>query len=118
MKAFLTRFALILIMALAGYAGAWLWLIRTGNRFTLRQLALQPGMSVVDVGCGSGRFTIPIAYQVGPTGEVTGIDIEARKIWQAQQRAKAAGVTNVHFERAGAGEGMLPPERFDRAVLF
>ncbi len=110
--------ALVVIVALVGYAAAWLLLINAGNHLTLRQLALQPGMHVIDVGCGSGRFTIPMAQQVGSTGEVLGIDIEAGKIQRAEQRMQEASIKNVRFERAGAEEGKLPHERFDRAVLF
>lgn len=110
--------ALVVIVALAGYAVAWLLLIDAGNRLTLRQLARRPGMSVVDVGCGSGRFTIPMAQQVGSTGGVLGIDIKAGRLQRAEQRMQAAGIKNVRFELAGAGEGKLNHERFDRAVLF
>jgi tRNA/tmRNA/rRNA uracil-C5-methylase (TrmA/RlmC/RlmD family) len=105
---------LVLLVAFAGYAGAWLLLIKAGNRLTLGQLALQPGMDVVDVGCGSGRFTIPMAQQVGPTGSVLGIDIEARRVQRAEQRTRAAGIKNVRFEQAGAGEGKLPPRDASR----
>lgn len=110
--------ALVVIVALVGYVVAWLLLINAGNRLTLRQLALQPGMHVIDVGCGSGRFTIPMAQWVGSTGEVLGIDIEAEKVQRAEQRLREASIKNVRFERAGAGEGKLPQEQFDRAVLF
>src|SRR5205823_10853039 len=55
---------LLLIIALAGYTAAWLLIIYIGNRLTFKQLALQPGMHVVDVGCGSGRLTFPLAQQV------------------------------------------------------
>ena len=37
--------------------------------------ALAPGMSVLDVGCGSGAITRGIADAVGPTGSVVGTDI-------------------------------------------
>jgi cyclopropane fatty-acyl-phospholipid synthase-like methyltransferase len=41
------------------------------------RLDLQPGMAVLDVGCGPGRLTIPIARQVGQQGEVVAMDIQA-----------------------------------------
>jgi len=109
---------LVFIVALTGYSIAWLLLIKAGNRLTRRQLALRPGMSVVDVGCGSGRFTIPMAQQVSSTGEVLGIDIQAGKVQRAKQRAQEASIKNARFERAGAGEGRLDEERFDRALLY
>jgi ubiquinone/menaquinone biosynthesis C-methylase UbiE len=59
-----------------------------------------------------------MAQQVGSTGEVLGIDIEAGKVQRAEQRMQEASIKNVRFERVGAGEGKLPHEQFDRAVLF
>lgn len=109
---------LLFIVALTGYVVAWLLLINAGNYLTLRQLALQPGMYVVDVGCGSGRFTVPLAQQVGSTGEVLGIDVKAGKLQRAKYRLQASGIRWVRFEHTGAGEGKLTHERFDRAVLF
>src|SRR5712691_3975284 len=110
--------ALAVIVAFGGYGLAWLLLIKAGNRLTKRQLALQPGMHVLDVGCGSGRFTIPMAQRVGSTGSVLGIDIEAGKLQRAEQRLQKASSKNIRFQRAGAGEGKLPHEQFERALLF
>jgi len=110
--------ALVVIIALGGYSVAWLLLIQAGNRLTKGQLALQPGMHVIDVGCGSGRFTFPMAQQVGSTGSVLGIDIDAGKLQRAERRLQEASITNARFERIGAGEGKLPHEQFDRALLF
>ena len=109
--------ALVIIIALVGYSMAWLLLISAADRLTERLLALQPGMNVIDVGCGSGRLTTALAKRVGPTGSVLGIDMKAGKVQRAEQRAQAASIKNLRFERAGAGEGKLPPHHFDRAVL-
>ncbi len=35
---------------------------------------LQPGMSVLDVGCGTGAIIAGIAQAVGPSGRVVGMD--------------------------------------------
>ncbi len=42
---------------------------------TLLKKALQPGMRVMDIGCGSGELTRLAADIVGKEGDVVGIDI-------------------------------------------
>lgn len=78
---------------------AWLrWLVELDNPFTqtnrarviIDHLDLQPGMKVLDVGCGPGRLTIPLAQKVGPQGQVVAIDIQPGMLRRAQEKAEAA----------------------------
>ena len=65
----------------------------------LLQLAsLQPGMRVLDLGCGPGDVTFLAARMVGPEGSVIGIDKSPDAIDAARRRASQAGVSNVRFE--------------------
>ncbi len=104
----------------------WLrWLVELDNPFTetnranviVRNLELQPGMKVLDIGCGPGRLTIPIAQQIGPHGEVVAVDIQAGMLRRAQEKAQAAQLTNIRFLQTGAGEGKLESGQYDRALL-
>ncbi len=83
----------------------------------VEHLGLQPGMAVLDVGCGPGRLTIPLAKQVGEHGEVLAMDIQPGMLHRAQQKAQAANLKNIRFLQADIGEGQLRQEQFDRAVL-
>jgi 2-polyprenyl-3-methyl-5-hydroxy-6-metoxy-1,4-benzoquinol methylase len=105
---------------------AWLgWLVELDNPFTktnraaviVERLDLQPGMAVLDTGCGPGRVTIPIARQVGQQGEVVAMDIQAGMLRRAREKARAANLANIQFLEAALGEGKLGRDRFDRAVL-
>jgi ubiquinone/menaquinone biosynthesis C-methylase UbiE len=105
---------------------AWLgWLVELDNPFTktnraaviVERLDLQPGMAVLDAGCGPGRLTVPIARQLGQQGEVVAMDIQAGMLRRAREKARAANLTNIRFLEAGLGEGKLDRNRFDRAVL-
>jgi len=65
-----------------------------------RRLAalLQPGMSVLDVGCGSGAITRGIAEAVGAGGRVVGIDISEQLL--ALALTTHGGPPNLEFEIA------------------
>jgi SAM-dependent methyltransferase len=104
----------------------WLrWLVEFDNPFTetnrtgviIEHLNLQPGMRVLDIGCGPGRLTIPIATEVGPLGEVTAVDIQPGMLRRVKQKAQAASLKNIQSLQAGAGEAKLPHSQADRALL-
>lgn len=105
---------------------SWLWwLIERDNPFfkinrastIIDHIELTPGMTVLDVGCGPGRITIPAAKKVGPTGKIVALDIQAPMIKHAQAKAYAELLTNITFMQSGIGEGKLEQNKFDRALL-
>src|SRR5580658_3161202 len=58
---------------------------------------LQPGLSVLDVGCGPGTITADLALLVAP-GEVVGIDASSEVVAQAAASTEGAGLSNLRFE--------------------
>jgi SAM-dependent methyltransferase len=89
---------------------------RVLNRRTLqrdhRRLAglLRPGMSVLDVGCGTGAITAGIARVAGPEGHVLGVDRDGTLLAVARQEHQ--DVQNLSFEN---GDALTLPfeDRFD-----
>src|SRR5437868_1262776 len=77
-----------------------------GNPFSLRRLAA--GEKVVDVGSGAGFDSFIAAGQVGPGGQVAGIDMTPEMLAKARQTAAALGLGQVEF-REGLAEA-LPVE--------
>jgi ubiquinone/menaquinone biosynthesis C-methylase UbiE len=88
-----------------------------GQTVAIEMLELAPGMRVADVGCGPGRLTIPIAEAVSPGGEVVALDIQSKMLDRLKRRISEKAVTNVTLLQAGAGEGKLAKNFFDRALL-
>src|SRR2546428_10329716 len=56
----------------------------------LREAALQPGDLVVEVGCGTGRLTLPLAART--PARVTGVDAEVRMLDVARGKDAAGRV--------------------------
>ncbi len=77
-------------------------------------LALRPGLSVLDCGCGTGDMLSIIADQVAP-GRVLGGDISSTMTQEARRRA-ADGPSNIQFEQMDAQALPLPDETFDRVL--
>jgi cyclopropane fatty-acyl-phospholipid synthase-like methyltransferase len=83
--------------------------------YLLHRLDLQPGMRVLDAGCGDGVLTHLLSAAVGDDGFVTGVDAAANMLGEA--RALHPGLRNVHYQRADL-ESMPFLERYDRIVML
>jgi len=53
------------------------------------------GMTVVDVGCAMGFFSLPMAGMVGPNGRVVCVDVQEKMLHSLKKRAVKAGVDAV-----------------------
>jgi SAM-dependent methyltransferase len=84
---------------------AWKPLILDGLR-------LQPGMRVLDVGCGLGADAFELAASVGPDGLVTGVDFSESLISEAVRRGADRGLP-VKFEVGDAQALRFPDNSFD-----
>ena len=61
---------------------------------------IMPGMTVLEVVPGNGRYTLETARRVGDAGKVITIDIEPKMIERVQRRARAEGVANLEAKVA------------------
>jgi 23S rRNA (uracil1939-C5)-methyltransferase len=84
----------------------------------LDELQLGPGQRVLDLFCGLGNFTLPLARRVG---EVVGIEGEAGLVARARHNAALNGIGNASFHVADLaapdGGGAALAGRFDRVLL-
>ena len=101
----------------AGRYDLLIWLLTLGRerRFRERLLAparLQPGESVLDVGCGTGSLAIIAKRRVGPGGSVVGIDPSPPMVERASRKAQRARV-DVTFEVGIAESLSFTDARFD-----
>lgn len=74
---------------------------------------LRPGEWVLDVGCGTGVFTIPLGVAVGSQGHVTAADIEQVMIDVCRARVAERGLRNVDFLTSEESRLALPSGAYD-----
>ncbi len=98
------------------YEEAWKAQLAPAQRRMLELAAVRPGERVLDVACGTGLVTLPVARQVEPGGRVTGIDLSERMVAEASSAAGVEGVKNVEFARMDAEELELADGSFDVAL--
>ena len=90
----------------------------TGPRFWERLVAtglIAAADAVLDVGCGTGRATRDAA-RLASSGSALGVDLSARMLERARERAAAQGVTNVQFLQADAQVHPFQAGAFDVAI--
>ena len=86
--------------------------IETGAEEFIARLALKPGVSLLDVACGSGNLAIPAA-RAGAI--VTGVDIATNLLEQARARAESESLT-IQFDEGDAENLPYGDAAFDEVV--
>jgi ubiquinone/menaquinone biosynthesis C-methylase UbiE len=79
---------------------------------TIRLASLQPGETVLDVGCGTGTLAIEVQRHVGSAGRVVGIDPSSEQIARAREKAERRNVP-VEFQVGVIEQLDLPDQTFD-----
>jgi 2-polyprenyl-3-methyl-5-hydroxy-6-metoxy-1,4-benzoquinol methylase len=94
----------------------WRGVVRRRFDLTMARLAPLTGASVLDVGCGSGRYCV--AFARAGAARVVGIDFAAEMIALAKAHARRAGVAErCEFRVAPFPDGVTS-ERFDAATAM
>jgi ubiquinone/menaquinone biosynthesis C-methylase UbiE len=60
---------------------------------------VQQGQMALDIGCGMGYFSLPLARAVGPAGTVICIDMQEQMLDAVRRKAEKAGLNNIQFHR-------------------
>lgn len=77
---------------------------------------VKPGMSVADVGAGSGFLAMLFAKQVGPSGRVVAAEISKVFAAAITERAKREGITNLSAVVGTQTETGLPANSMDIVI--
>jgi len=66
---------------------------------------VREGMTVLDLGCGMGTFTLDLARFVGPSGRIIAVDIQPRMLKEVEKRATKAGLLDRIEMRLAGDDG-------------
>ncbi len=80
-------------------------------------MAITPGMTVADVGAGTGYFAPHLSRAVGPSGKVIAEDIEPKMVEWLEARAKRERLDNVRPLLGTADDPKLPAGEVDRILV-
>ena len=89
--------------------------VRRHSRRLLEAARIAAGDRVLDIGCGCGETTREAA-RIAVSGLALGVDLSARMLERARERARSEGLTNVRFEQADAQVYPFEREAFDLAI--
>lgn len=100
------------------YTGAP-WLIRDNREqeercsLMLANLGIKRGMTICDMGCGNGFYTLQFAKMVGDEGHIYGVDIQPEMLKLLNDRADEQAVRNITPVLGTFVDPRLPKGKFD-----
>ncbi|MCX6590952.1 MAG: methyltransferase domain-containing protein [Acidobacteria bacterium] len=110
------------IAGVMGFGGAD-WLERSEREIeempdtALTSIGVKEGMTVADVGAGSGYFTVRLSRRVGSTGKVYANDIQPEMLRLLRQRLAKAQFTNIETVLGTEADPKLPAKSQDLILM-
>lgn len=99
------------------------WLIRDEREreercsLMLTNLGVKRGMTVCDMGCGNGFYSLQLAKMVGETGTVLAVDIQPEMLKLLRERMEGQGIENVTPILGSLHNPHLPRGQVDLILL-
>jgi len=99
------------------------WLIRPNRddeenvTDSYKQLKLTAGMTVCDMGCGNGFWSLPMAKDVGPEGRVLAVDIQSQMLDKLRTRAGKLELENIEPVLGELDNPNLPEHQVDLLLM-
>ena len=99
------------------------WLIRDNRdeeekaSESFQQLKLQEGMTLCDLGCGNGYWTLPMAREIGTDGVMYAVDIQREMLQKLQTRAARSKLENIRPTLGKVDDPRLPAGEIDLLLM-
>jgi len=89
-----------------------------GPMTTLQGADIQTGQTVLEVGCGTGFYTVAAAQVISDQGCLVAMDVLPVSIERVSKKVQAANLKNVRVVRGDAMNTELDAESMDAVLLF
>jgi SAM-dependent methyltransferase len=86
-------------------------------RQLVRLLSIKPGVTVADIGAGSGYYVVRLAPIVGPNGRIIAQDVVPEYLRGLRKRVRDLGLQNVTISLGEPHDPRLPAHSLDAAIL-
>jgi ubiquinone/menaquinone biosynthesis C-methylase UbiE len=83
----------------------------------VRLLGIKSGMTVADIGAGSGYYVVRLSPIVGPRGRIIAEDVVPEYLRDLRNRVRDRGLQNVVISRGEPHDPRLPANSLDIAIL-
>jgi SAM-dependent methyltransferase len=80
-------------------------------------MQIAPGMTVADIGAGTGYFEPHLSRAVGPSGKVLALDVEPDMVRHLRERAATEHLGNVEARQVKTDDPELPAASVDRVLI-
>ena len=99
------------------------WLMRANREqeenaaLMLKELRIQPGWTICDLGCGNGYHALSMAEMTGKNGSILAVDIQQQMLDMLAARASGRGLQNIKTILGAYHDPRLPPASCDLILL-
>jgi len=87
-------------------------------RRTLERAHVEPGATVLELGPGTGYFSVEASRMIGPGGRLLCLDIQPPMLAELSEHLRDAGITNAGLVLGDATRLPLADDSVDTAYLF
>lgn len=84
----------------------------------LKSAGIETATNILEVGCGSGYYTLPAASMIQKKCNYLAIDIHPHAIEETSKRLESNGFKNIIVKQGNALNTLLPDSSFDSILLF
>jgi len=79
---------------------------------------IEPGQTVLEIGCGTGFFTLPAARLLGDQGSLVAMDMLPLSVEAVTRKVQTANLKNVRVVQGDALNTKLAAESLDAVLIF